>query len=121
MSRANPYGIQIRIHDAEDIDATLINVFRLTLTGKLRTLHLESKGWVGYKDFERWKEPTLVIDGPDKREVLQELSEQLVRHGIIPSQTKEQVSDLEQTIEAKDLHISDLQKVLSMVLKKGLR
>lgn len=108
----DPFGIQIRIHESETLDARVVNIWRRD--GRGGTIHLEPSGWVVYKDCVSWKEPTLTIPGPDIGQVLQQLADQLVAHGIVPTETKEQVSDMRRTLDAKDAHITDLRKVLDM-------
>ncbi len=111
----DPWGIQIRIHESETLDARVINIWRRVARGG--TVHLEPEGWVPYETGVDWKQPTLTIPGPEIGQVFQQLVDVLKEQGIVPKETREEVSDLQRTIDAKDAHITDLRKILDMWTK----
>ena len=111
----DPYRPRIRITEPEDRHGTEINISRFLRNGK--NMHLEEKGWKEYRDFERWEQPTLFLEGIDHKEILQGLVDELRAIGYIAQEGKSVVNDLQKTIAAKDAHISDLQTVLGAFVK----
>lgn len=112
----DPWGIQMRVYTPEEEDALWIRIFRRLPSPKGGAMHLEDGVWKYYKNGQRWGEPTFKIPGMEAKSVLQQLANQLRSMGIIPESTRSEVTDLEKTLGAKDEHITDLRKVLDMVV-----